>query len=87
MLNQPSKHSITAVIENDLNIEIETKENSQHFIFLSIGLAGVSAFPVGTVSVVDASWSVGLFDTPKEFGKNAVQELRESTTASTCMNN
>ena len=82
---EPGKHTITAVIEKDLNIEIETKENSQNFIFLNIGLAGLSAFPIGTVSVVNASWNVALIDTPQEFGAKAVQELRESTTLSTCM--
>lgn len=82
---EPGKHIVTAVIGKDLDLEIQTTENSQNFILLSIGLSGISGFPVGTVSVVNASWNVGLVDTPKDFGVKAVQELRESTTTNTCM--
>lgn len=83
---EPGKHTITAVIGKDINIEIETTANSQNFILLSIGLAGISAFPVGTISVVDTSWDVALIDTPKDFGIKALQDLRESTMTSACFN-
>ena len=82
---EPGKHKVSIVLREDLDLEIETKPNETNYIQYNIGLAGMSAFPLGTLSVVNMDWNVSLVDTPKDHGLKTVRNLRQSLKTHTCM--
>lgn len=81
----PGKYSIWTSAAEDILLEVETKPDQVNYIQLNIGVAGVSAFSVGYASVVNMNWNVSLVDVPKEYGLEAVSNLRQSLKTHTCM--
>ena len=81
---EPGKHVVSISLK-ELDFEIETIENTKSFVEYNIGLNGMSAFPIGVISVVSMDWNVAFVDTPKDYGLKAVSNLRESLKTHTCM--
>ena len=81
----PGKHKVSIILKDSLDLEIEAKPNETNYIQYNIGLGGMSAFPVGTLSVVNMDWNVSLVDVPKDHGKKTVSNLRQSLKTHTCM--
>lgn len=82
---EPGKHKVSIVLRESLDLEIETKPNETNYIQYNIGLQSMSAFPAGTLFVVNADWNVSLVDMQKEYGERIVSNLRQSLKTHTCM--
>ena len=71
----PGKH-VVSITQQDLALEIETKQNMKSFVEYNIGLNGMSVLPIGVISAVSMDWNVAFVDTPKDYGLQAVSTLR-----------
>jgi len=82
---EPGSHKVSIVLRSGLDLVIETKPNETNYIQYNIGVSGMSAFPIGTIAVVNMDWDVSLVDVPKNQGLNTVSNLRQSLKTNTCM--
>ena len=82
---EPGSHKISIVLREGLDLDIDTKPDETNYIQYDIGVNSMSAFPIGTISVVNIAWDVSLVDTPKDYGLNTVNNLRQSLKTHTCM--
>ena len=81
----PGNHKVSIMLREGLDLEINTQPNETNYIQYNIGVSGMSAFPIGTISVVNMEWDVSLVDTPKDYGLKTVSSLRQSLKSHTCM--